>query len=248
MRLVSLCPSMTDTLFQLGVGDQIVGATRFCVHPKGLVEVVEKVGGTKDPNIARIKELKPDMVFFNKEENRKEDWQAVLDANIACHQSHPVDVASTLEMLRDLGKVLEREEQAESLISSIEKGRETIHVQEDTACETSWAYLIWRKPWMTVSKTTYIHGLISEVTPNNVFGNLNQPYNTISAEQLAEASPEKILLSSEPFPFKTKHIQELSDLTGLPASRFMIVDGERLSWHGAMTAAGLAYALEIFSS
>lgn len=248
MRLISLCPSLTHSLFRLGVGAQLVGITRFCVHPSKEVALLEKVGGTKNPKIDRIIQLKPDLVFLNREENRREDWQALKAAGIPCHISHPVDVDTAMAMLRDMGEVLNKSNEAAVLLDEIYAIRKLVDATKARLAQISWAYLIWHNPYMTVNGTTYIHGLLSEVAGDNVFAKKDDAYPATSAEELAALKPDRIFLSSEPFPFKQKHLDELAALTGLPASRFQIVDGERLSWHGSMTAAGLAYAHELFAT
>jgi len=247
LKLISLCPSITHTIFALGKGDELVGVTRFCVKPEDGVARIEKVGGTKNPKLERIVALKPDLVFLNREENRREDWQALGEKGIRCHVSFPDDIASSIAMLREFGELLHCGRQAELLVEAIEAVKRRIQERKHLVETRSWAYLIWRKPWMTVNRTTYIHGLIREVGGENVFGTRAPAYPEINADELAQASPELVLLSSEPFPFKPKHIEELSTATGLPESRFRLVDGERLSWHGALSAEGLAYAFEVFA-
>lgn len=248
MRLVSLCPSITHSLFRLGVGGDLVGITSFCVHPRAHVASIEKVGGTKNPKLDRIIQLQPDVVFLNREENRREDGVFLLRAGLRCHVSHPVNVDTAIDMLKSLSDCLGCPLPGEALISEIQAVRQRIREQKQIQMDQSWAYLIWRKPWMAVNRATYIHGLIAEVTGNNVFGGNPSPYPVISVTELAQARPDRIFLSSEPFPFKTKHIDELVNATGLEKERFSIVDGERLSWHGSMTAAGLAYVYDLFTT
>lgn len=247
LRLISLCPSITHTLFELGKGADLVGITRFCVKPADKVARIEKVGGTKNPKLDRILALEPDWVFLNREENRREDWEALQREGIRCHVSFPGSIEASKAMLRDIGACLGCGTRAEVLAASITSVQKRISERKHLAAHLSWAYLIWRKPWMTVNGSTYIHGLISEVAEGNVFAGRPQPYPEISAQELGAANPDLILMSSEPFPFKTKHIEALSAETGIPVSRFRLVDGERLSWHGALSAEGLAYAFEVFS-
>lgn len=248
LRLVSLCPSMTHTLFQLGLGADLVGVTRFCIEPAEGVAHIEKVGGTKNPNLEKIRALAPDLVFFNREENRREDWEQLTEAGIDCHISYPVDVPSTCAMLRDLGQRLASEDKAAELLHAVKREQELLEASKPAGADLSWAYLIWRKPYMAVGRATYIHGLLAEVAPHNVFKDVAEPYPETSVEDLLDRQPDRVLLSSEPFPFKTKHIQELMAATGWAQDRFQLVDGQRLSWHGAMTPAGLAYARTLFTT
>lgn len=245
MRIVSLCPSMTHTLHALGLGSKVVGVTKFCINPPAAKTESVVVGGTKDPDVEKIKKLCPDLVFVNKEENRREDWMALAGSGVECFISHPVDVPSTLRMIREMGNLLNCPF-AEKLAQAIEATRLSLNRAGKSGSPLSWVYLIWRKPWMTVNKTTYIHGLLAEVAKNNVFANADQAYPAISAKDLREADPDRVFLSSEPFPFKVRHCEELAEATGLPRERFQLVDGERLSWHGAMTQAGLAYVGDLF--
>src|ERR671929_132415 len=121
MRIVSLCPSLTELVFDLGRGDDLVGRTKFCVHPAGRVDRVESVGGTKNPKVARIVELAPDMVLLNEEENRREDAEALAAAGVRCHVSFPRDAASTARMVRDIGALLGRPAEGERIAADIER-------------------------------------------------------------------------------------------------------------------------------
>ena len=241
MRLLSLCPSTTLSLFQLGVGNRLVGVTRYCVHPAEAVASIEKVGGTKNPKLARILELGPDLVFLNREENRREDWEALQAAGIACHLSYPRTVHQVIQTVLDFGQVLGVTDSAAQLVDEIVVARDHARKQVPTY-DLSWVYLIWRKPWMAVNNETYISSLICEAGGRNALAHRQQTYPEVSAAELSECDPDLVLLSSEPFPFKSKHIDELAMATGLPASRFRLVDGELLSWHGSFTARGLEYA------
>ncbi len=242
MRLISLCPSLTELLFDLGLGESIVGRTKFCVHPVGAVDAVEKLGGTKNPRIERIIELRPDLVLLNTEENRREDAEALAEAGIECHVSLPRDAAETAEMVRSIGAAVGRVIEAETIARDIE--RRAARVQADAAekPQISFAYLIWRDPLMTVNSDTFVSSLLTLPGGRNVFGDLADRYPTIDAKRLAAADPDLVLLSSEPFPFLEEHGQELARSTGLPLARFVFADGELLSWHGSRTPAGIDYA------
>jgi ABC-type Fe3+-hydroxamate transport system substrate-binding protein len=235
-------------VFDLGEGASLVGITKFCVHPPEEVAAVEKVGGTKDPNLVRITDIAPDLILMNREENRREDWEHLQDMGLRCHVSHPDTVISTAGFVRELGELLGRKEQARIIAEDIEDALAKARQNSARRKPVSWAYLIWRKPWMTVNGTTYIHHLLTEAGGANVFADVDKPYPAISAEDLAREDPDLVMLSSEPFPFKEKHIAELARATGLGPERFRIVDGELLSWHGAFTARGLRYADELFAA
>ena len=242
MRIVSLCPSLTELVFDLGLEDDLVGRTKFCVHPEGRVERIEKVGGTKNPKIERIIELEPDLVLLNEEENRVEDAEALAAAGMRCHTSMPVSVADTAEMVRSIGRAVERSETAEAIAADIEHRAARVRAAAEDRPSVRYAYLIWREPIMTVNDDTFVAALLGLAGGVNVFGGAKERYPTITAEELAAADPSGILLSTEPFPFDENYRDELVEATGLPVERFRIVDGELLSWHGSRTPAGIDYA------
>ena len=245
MRLVSLCPSLTELVFDLDRGDDLVGRTKFCVHPAGRVERVESVGGTKNPKIERIVALHPDLVLLNEEENRLQDAEALAAAGIRCHVSFPRDAQGTAAMVRDIGAVLDRPVAAERIAAEIERRSARVAALAAAAPRVRFAYLIWRDPWMAVNHDTFIHALLAQAGGVNVFGASAERYPILTPAALLAADPELVLLSSEPFPFKEKHAAELSSLTTLPRERLRLVDGELLSWHGSRTVRGVEYAWEV---
>jgi iron complex transport system substrate-binding protein len=242
MRLVSLCPSLTELVFDLGRGDDLVGRTKFCVHPAGRVERVESVGGTKNPKVARIVELAPDLVLLNEEENRREDAEALAAAGVRCHVSFPRDVDDTARMVRDIGAVLERSAEAERIAADIERRAARVRGSARQAPAVRYAYLIWRNPWMVAGGDTFVTAMLALPGGVNVFAEHSERYPTVTPEELAAADPDAVLLSSEPFPFKEKHAEELAVATGLPRAGMHFVDGEYLSWHGSRTPDGIDYA------
>jgi len=245
MRIVSLCPSLTELLFDLGLGDSLVGRTKFCVHPSDRVKAVEKVGGTKNPRIERIVELAPDVVLLNEEENRVEDAEALVAAGLRCHTSMPVGVADTAEMVRSIGRALERPAAAEAIARDIESRAARVRSAAAGRPPATYAYLIWRDPIMTVRDDTFVAALLALAGGVNVFGDSEERYPAITVESLAAADPDGVLLSTEPFPYDERYRDELVEATGWPPSRFHIVDGELLSWHGSRTPAGIDYAEEV---
>jgi iron complex transport system substrate-binding protein len=247
MRVVSLCPSLTELVFDLGLGTSLVGVTEFCVHPAEGVRALEKVGGTKTPDVARIAALAPDLVLLNEEENRREDAAALAAAGVPCHVSFPRDAPETAAMVRDIGAALGATAAAERIALDIERRTERVRAAARGTREVSWAYLIWRKPWMSVNADTFAHALLAQAGGRNVFAARAERYPVVTPEELAAADPELVLLCSEPFPFEEKHARELSDATGLPLERFVLADGEYLSWHGSRTPAGIDYAAELIA-
>lgn len=243
MRIVSLCPSLTELVFDLGLGTGLVGITNYCVHPSGLVDAVEKVGGTKDPNVARIVELAPDVVLVNEEENRREDAEALSAAGLRVANSFPKDSLETAAMVRDFGRVLGVEGAAETIALDIEARTQAVRARAAQRARTrSFAYLIWRKPWMSVNAETFASALLCQAGGLNVFAEREPRYHSFDVAELAAAAPERVLLCTEPFPFQRKHILELAAATGLDEACFRIADGEYLSWHGSRTPEGVDYA------
>lgn len=242
MKIVSLCPSLTELVFDLGLGDALVGRTKFCVHPEGRVDAVEKVGGTKNPKIERIVELAPDLVLMNDEENRKEDASALAAAGLRIHSSMPRTAQETATMVRAIGVALARSREAESIAADIERRADRVRRDAVRYPPVRYACLIWRDPIMTISDDTYIAGLLSLAGGQNVFGTRHDRYPAISAVELHDADPLLVLLPNEPFPFQDKHVEELATLTRLPRERFRLADGELLSWHGSRTPRGIDYA------
>jgi len=246
MRIVSLCPSLTELVFDLGLGDSLAARTKFCVHPQPRVEAIEKVGGTKNPKIARIVELAPDVVLMNEEENRIEDAEALRAAGVNCHTSMPRTIAETAAMVRSIGSALGVDQRAEVIAQDIET--RGVEVAARAHEPVRYVYLIWREPWMTVNNDTFVHALLANAGGVNVFGAMPDRYPTVTLEQIREASPDVVLLSTEPFPFAERHIEELAGKTGIPRERIVVVDGELLSWHGSRTPRGIVYAGDVMDN
>lgn len=233
-RIVSLVPSTTASLFDLGVGDRVVGVTRFCVHPADQLRGLARVGGTKDVELDRVRTLAPDLILGNCEENTR----AIFDdlAPLApLHAGFPRTIDEAVDELAQLGRLVDAEASAAAWVQRIREARRaprgpTLRV----------AYLIWRDPWMTASATTYLHSVLAELGLHNVFAHLPDRFPVVTAQDLAAACPDLVLLSSEPFPFRARHADELAAATGLDRSVFRAVDGEAFTWHGTRMARALA--------
>ena len=245
MHVVSLCPSLTELVFDLGRGDALVGITEYCVHPADKVGAVEKVGGTKTPDVERIVALEPDLVLMNAEENRIEDAERLRAAGLVCHASMPRDTAETAAMVRSIAAALGREADGERIARAIEDATRAVRAHAAGRPPVPWAYLIWRKPWMSVSDDTFAAALLNQAGGRNVFADAPARYPTLEPAELAARDPRLVLLCTEPFPFREQHADELAALTGLPRERFALADGEYLSWHGSRTPAGIEYAASL---
>ena len=227
MRVISLVPSITETLFDLGLtSDEIIGRTKFCIHPKELVKNIEIIGGTKNLNIDKIRSLKPDLIIANKEENVKEQVEELMkDFKVL------VTNVETLEdnyyLIKQLGHIFGKEEKAQLFniktyeAFNIPKPEKSLKV----------AYLIWKDPYMSVGGDTFISRILEELGFENLFKNQKR-YPEVQLEDLKEA--DLIFLSSEPFPFKEKHIAEIQNIC--VDQKIMIVDGEAFSWYGSHLA------------
>lgn len=224
-RIICLVPSLTELLVDLGLKNRIIGRTRFCIHPEEVVSDIEIVGGTKNPNIEKIQLLKPDLIIANREENRKEDieeLQSICEVIVT-----EIDtIENALLWIYKLGEKLDIKNTADELITHI-------HILIDKIPESEplrTAYFIWKDPWMTIGKDTYIHDVMKRYRLINVFGQFER-YPTTSLEELSGFDPELILLSSEPFPFKSNHIEEIREFC--PNSTIELVNGEWFSWYGS---------------
>jgi len=242
VRIVSLCPSLSELVFDLGRGAELVGVTQYCVHPAEGVERVEKVGGTKTPDVARIVELAPDVVLMNSEENRREDAAALTAAGLDCHVSMPRDCAETAAMVRSIGARLERPDEAERIAADIEQRTRRVRARAAGREPVSFAYLVWRKPWMSVNADTFASALLEQAGGRNVFAAKPARYPEVTLDELRAENPRVVFLCTEPFPFQEKHVAELSSGTGFEPPRFVVADGEYLSWHGSRTPDGIDHA------
>jgi len=225
MRIVSLVPSQTELLFYLGCGESVVGRTHFCIHPMPTIKTVAKIGGTKKINRQKIDALSPDLIIANKEENNKEDIESLSKA-------YPVWVSDirtiedALSMIEQLGALLDREEAAQNLSQEIQKKRREY---KSTYPPLRCLYLIWKSPWMAAGSETYINSLLQEIgLQNTCVAGSRYPILELSAIQAM--NPELVMLSSEPYPFKEKHMEALQ--IELPHAKIIMVNGEFFSWYG----------------
>ncbi len=241
-RIVSLVPSWTETLFGFGLEREMVGVTRFCVEPRAAVAPVTKIGGTKNPDLRKITELRPDVVIANAEENRREDIEQLRSAGIAVFTTYPRKISAAVDSLMKLGAVVGRASQADGMARDI--------VRTVSEIETSvgvWSKLrfrvfcpIWKNPWMVFNADTYAHDVLRMLGYSNVFANAGERYPRTTLAEAIELRPDFVLLPDEPYEFGARDVEELKPL--LPAAlsrRTVVINGRDLHWYGAHMVAGL---------
>jgi len=234
-RIVSLVPSQTELLYDLGLEAEIVGITKFCVHPREWFRTKARVGGTKTVSIEKVKSLRPDLILANKEENVKEQIDA-LSAIAPVWVSVVETLEDALDMILQVGLFTGRKEKARGLVANIQTGFQQLAAKKKEI-KTA-AYLIWRKPWMAAGAGTFIHSLFPKLGLKNIFMERSR-YPQFTLEELRALNPELILLSSEPFPFKEKHAAEIREV--IPNAKILLVDGEMFSWYGSRMQLACAY-------
>lgn len=237
-RIVSLVPSQTELLCYLGLEEKIVGVTKFCVHPENLRKEKKIVGGTKKVHFNRIQDLKPDIILCNKEENTEEMVQE-LEKIAPVHISEVITFKDSLQLITMYGSLFGCQKSAEALVSEIRSKKDNF-TENLIQRELKVAYLIWRNPWMGVGVDTFINSMLQLNGFTNVLKNHPERYPEIYLEELNILEPDVILLSSEPFPFKEKHIEEIKSKIGSAT----LVDGELFSWYGSR----LLYAFDYFKN
>ncbi|MDO9001437.1 MAG: helical backbone metal receptor [Bacteroidota bacterium] len=224
-RIISIVPSQSEFLWDIGLYSELVGITKFCIHPNKMFKSVDRVGGTKKLNIEKIRALKPDLIIGNKEENEKSDID-LLKKEFNVWMSDIYTIEDSFNMMKMLGAICDKEIAANNLVEEIEKSLGEI---EYYFAGQKVAYFIWNKPYMFAAKNTFIDSVLNFVGFNNALFNLER-YPELTDEQLKLVKLDFCFLSSEPFPFKEKHVAELQKK--LPTAKIIIVDGELFSWYG----------------
>lgn len=239
-RIISIVPSQTELLFDLGLDSEIIGLTKFCIHPIEKFAERTKVGGTKKLNIDLIKDLKPDLIIGNKEENSQSDIEELAE-HFPVWMSDIFTLDDAMQTINEIGALVDRTPEASylnHLISAGFKDLKALALQQ--RIDKKVAYLIWRKPYMVAGQNTFINDILISNGMINVMHKERYPEITLS--QLVEQNPQIVLLSSEPYPFKEKHIEEIQE--ALPAAKIMLVDGEMFSWYGSRLVKAVQYFFE----
>jgi ABC-type Fe3+-hydroxamate transport system substrate-binding protein len=227
-RIISLVPSQTELLHYLGLTEEVAGITKFCVHPAEWFRSKTRIGGTKQLNIAAIRQLQPQLIIANKEENLKEQVDE-LAADYPVWISDVVDLPTAYDMIASVGSLVGKKEKAEELINQVKQNFEKLPLSKLNGSGSA-CYLIWRNPYMTIGGDTFIHSMLEIAGFDNLYKS-EKRYPEISINDLRQRNCKYLLLSSEPFPFKQKHIDELQ--AELPGTTILLVDGEIFSWYGS---------------
>ncbi|MBR9757107.1 MAG: ABC transporter substrate-binding protein [Algicola sp.] len=237
-RIVSLVPSLTELICDLGLKQSLVGVTKFCVHPESIRTQADVVGGTKQVHFNKIKALQPDVILCNKEENTK----ALVEG---CAEIAPVHVSDLnnlddcLELIGMYGDLFEVKPKALKLVGAIEEANRNFKTFIKNKASLKVAYFIWKDPWMVAAQNTFVDCLLKLNGFENVFANLER-YPEIALDDIELKEADLILLSSEPYPFKTAHKMALEKQ--FPKTKVLLVDGEMFSWYGSR----LLYAFDYF--
>lgn len=243
-RIVSIVPSQTELLFDLGLDEEVVGVTKFCIHPIEKFAAKAKVGGTKNLLIEKIRDLKPDLIIGNKEENSKADIE-LLQQEFPVWMSDIYAFEDALQTIADIGILVNRVPEAAYLNHLINAGFRDLQIlAREKGINKTVAYLIWKDPYMIAGKNTFINDILQKIGLSNVIQQSRYPETSLS--QLASYNPQLVFLSSEPYPFRQKHVDEVQ--LALPNAKVMLVDGEMFSWYGSRLVKAVQYFFEFQKS
>lgn len=239
-RIVSLVPSITELLFALGLGERVVGRTGFCVHPREGVRTVPKLGGTKDVDLEALRALAPTHVLVNIDENTHETYEALQAFVPNVVVTHPNAPEDNIVLYRLVGAIFAADERAAALARAFEAALARLRGAVRGLSGRRVLYVIWREPWMTVSADTYIARTLGLAKLECVAPASSARYPEFDSPAARALDAELVLLSSEPYPFRDKHLAEAAGLGGARA-RARLIDGEMVSWYGSRAVAGLDY-------
>jgi len=241
-RIISLVPSITETLCALGLADALVGITVYCVEPREVVRGKTRIGGEKNPDLEKIRKLEPDLVIANIEENLRDHVDTLRSWSIPVWVTYPRTVAEGIQLIANLGAVTGTEARAAELLAQIEPLYERVVSAAARRTPVAVFYPIWRGPYMTINRDTYIHDMLRVCGARNVFADWPERYPTVTLDEVAAQRPAVILLPDEPFRFRRAHLGDFAGYTDVPAvrdGRIHLVDGKPFSWHGPRIAEAL---------
>lgn len=244
-RIVSLVPSQTELLYDLGLEKEVIAITKFCIHPVDWFRSKERIGGTKMLQLDKIRSLKPDLIIGNKEENEKSQVMELMRTENVW-MSDIKTLGDACEMIMRVGEVTGKKEKAQEIANEIEKRFSEFRSKMEIAPHRTVAYLIWKNPWMAAGSETFINDMLGICGLKNVFAETKSRYPEVTLQELAAEKPDVIMLSSEPYPFREKHIHELHEAS--PGSKIVLVDGELFSWYGSRLLKSPGYFSELLAS
>jgi ABC-type Fe3+-hydroxamate transport system substrate-binding protein len=234
-------PSITELVCDLGLAAQLVGRTGFCVHPREVVRRISKVGGTKDVDLGKVRELRPTHVILNIDENRKEDADALAEFVPELIVTHPLAPLDNLALYRLIGGIFGRDAEAENLCRKFEEAHAALQSAARAFPPDRVLYLIWKNPWMTVSRDTYVSRMLALVKWETVPANSADRYPEIDLDGDVLEGAGVVLLSSEPYVFREGHLAELRAEPALRKRKIALIDGEMTAWYGSRAIDGLGY-------
>lgn len=249
-RIVSLIPSITEILFAIGAGDRVVGCTIYCTEPPEGVANKTRVGGEKNPRLDVIRDLAPDLVIANVEENVREHVDTLRGWGIPVHVTYPRTVADGIRLVGELGALLEVGERARAIEAELRARYEQVRAATAGRRPRRVFCPIWRRPYMTINRDTYVHDMLAVAGGTNVFGDEPRRYPEIALDQVAAADPEVILLPDEPYRFRRAHVADFDpfpELSAVRNRRIHLVDGKLLSWYGPRIGEALRVLPPLFA-
>jgi ABC-type Fe3+-hydroxamate transport system substrate-binding protein len=250
-RIVSLIPSITETLFALGAGDAVVGCTTFCTEPRDGVATKTRVGGEKNPKLDLIRELGADLVVANIEENVREHIETLRAWGIPVFVTYPRTVEDGIRLVRELGAITATTSHGVAIVEALERRLGAVRADQAGRRRVRVFCPIWRNPYMTVNADTYIHDMLAVCGGDNVFAGLAKRYPEVSLEDVAQARPDVILLPDEPYRFRRAHVADFAPYPEMPAvrdGRIHVLDGKLLSWYGPRIDQALATLPELLTT
>ncbi len=240
-RVVSIVPSQTELLFDLGLDEEVVGITKFCIHPIEKFATRTKVGGTKKLRIDQIRQLQPDLIIGNKEENTQQEIELLME-EFPVWMSDISNLEDAMATITQIGEIVNREPEAAYLNHLINTGFTDLQTLAlSKGINQTVAYLIWKDPYMFAGRNTFIDDILRKIGLQNII--TQNRYPEITSEELKTLNCQLVFLSSEPYPFKEKHLEEIRVL--LPEAKVMLVDGEMFSWYGSRLVKAVNYLFHL---
>lgn len=237
-RIISLVPSQTELLYDLGLGDKVVGITKFCIHPKERFNTKTRVGGTKTVNFDKVSDLKPDLIIANKEENTQSEIEA-LQKLYPVYTSDINHLEDSFNMIAAIGELTNTSAKATLIINQVKTDFKNLNPIQPPK---SVLYFIWQQPYMSIGSDTFINDMLSRCGFQNALTDKTR-YPELTVNQIITINPDLIFLSSEPFPFKEKHVEAFQKI--FPKAKVVLVDGEMFSWYGSRLTKAKQYFVDL---